>query len=203
LECCISFWVCFQAIQATLQCFVQFICFFGFCILCWVYDHSATIQGDSEEILLLGDRPPTKKGVSILFATILTVLATIGISLIPLKEIPLILGLIATCCSCIQFIPQVITTILHGFQSLSIVMLLIQFPGSIVFVYSILKQQGTDWTSWITFFVCGIFQLLLILIYCYQNTLGVVPLGYQPVPGEEAGPIEEENQDEVAPVINE
>jgi hypothetical protein len=46
-----------------------------------------------------------------------------------------------------------------------------------------MKQQGTDWTTWIPFFVCGVFQLILILIYLYQMFV-CVGFGYERVADE-------------------
>jgi hypothetical protein len=43
--------------------------------------------------------------------------------------------------------------------------LLIQAPGSFLFVYSLAIQPGTNWTSWISFAFSGTFQFMLILMY--------------------------------------
>jgi magnesium-transporting ATPase (P-type) len=75
-------------------------------------------------------------------------------------------GLLSTLTGTIQFVPQIATTLItRKFGSLSIATLLMQCPGSFVFVYSLMTQPGTNWTSWISFLVCGIFQFLLICMY--------------------------------------
>lgn len=48
--------------------------------------------------------------------------------------------------------------------------MLIQAPGSFVFVYSLAIQPGTNWTTWISFAVCGSFQFLLIVLYIIFET---------------------------------
>ena len=65
-----------------------------------------------------------------------------------------------------QYVPQVLHTIVRrDFGSLSLPALLMQSPGSFLFAYSLSLQDGTNWTSWISFLVCGSLQAVLILLY--------------------------------------
>ncbi|KAI8799867.1 hypothetical protein BJ742DRAFT_780930 [Cladochytrium replicatum] len=74
-----------------------------------------------------------------------------------------VLGLIATGTSLFMWMPQIVETwIQQRVGALSIPMLLMQAPGSFVFVYSITKQPGANWTSWVSFLVAGILQCVLL-----------------------------------------
>jgi hypothetical protein len=57
-----------------------------------------------------------------------------------------------------------------------------QCPGSFAFVYSLSIQPGTNWTSWISFVVCGTFQGALIVMYYIFN---YARNGYEPLDAEE------------------
>ncbi|KAI9598440.1 hypothetical protein BDF19DRAFT_234775 [Syncephalis fuscata] len=46
--------------------------------------------------------------------------------------------------------------------ALSIPMMLIQTPGSFVFVYTLASREGTNWTTWITYLVSGCLQGVLL-----------------------------------------
>lgn len=77
-----------------------------------------------------------------------------------------------------QYIPQIIETLrLKLVGSLSIPMMIIQTPGSFIFVYSLAIRPGFNWTTWIVYFVTGILQgLLLVLCVLWkvrQQALGI------------------------------
>lgn len=57
-----------------------------------------------------------------------------------------------------------------------------QCPGSFLFVYSLILQPGINWTSWISFAICGTFQGILIIMYVWFRYLSA---GYQPIPQQE------------------
>ncbi|KAI8905818.1 hypothetical protein EDD86DRAFT_210883, partial [Gorgonomyces haynaldii] len=78
------------------------------------------------------------------------------------------LGVVAAVTGVFQFVPQVIHTIMtRDFGSLSVVSLGMMAPGSFVFAISLAMQPGTNWTSWISFAVCGVLQAFLILLWIY------------------------------------
>lgn len=64
--------------------------------------------------------------------------------------------------------------------------MLIQVPGSILFVISIVLGEGTDWTSWIPYAVTGAMQGCLLAICIAwkirQDRLGIDSFG-NPLPG--------------------
>lgn len=74
-------------------------------------------------------------------------------------------GIISMLLASIQYIPQILETIKRGeMGALSIPMMLIQCPGALLFIYSIQIRPGTNWTSWITYAVAGMSQLILICL---------------------------------------
>ena len=77
-------------------------------------------------------------------------------------------GIVCTVLSCIQYIPQIIRTwTTKHVGSLSATTLAIQAPGSFFFAYTIAYREGTDLTTWMSFFVSGIFQVILVCICVY------------------------------------
>ncbi|GAA5862856.1 hypothetical protein JCM3774_006664 [Rhodotorula dairenensis] len=87
-------------------------------------------------------------------------------------------GLMSVVLACVQYTPQLV----HTYQrklvgSLSIPMMMIQTPGSFVFVYTLAIRPNVDVTGWLTYFITGLLQgYLLILCILYkrrQRALGV------------------------------
>ncbi|GAA5992488.1 hypothetical protein JCM10908_000845 [Rhodotorula pacifica] len=87
-------------------------------------------------------------------------------------------GLMSVVLACVQYTPQLV----HTYQrklvgSLSIPMMLIQTPGSFVFVYTLAIRPNVDVTGWLTYFITGLLQgYLLVLCLLYkrrQRALGV------------------------------
>ncbi|GAA5883382.1 hypothetical protein JCM16303_006721 [Sporobolomyces ruberrimus] len=88
------------------------------------------------------------------------------------------LGLLAVGLGCAQYAPQLVLTARKKLVgSLSIPMMLLQTPGSFVFVYTLAIRPGVDFTGWAPYFVTGILQgtlLILCLIFKRrQKKIGV------------------------------
>jgi hypothetical protein len=69
-----------------------------------------------------------------------------------------------------QYAPQIYKTYkaqLVG--ALSLGTMVIQVPGSVLFVVSIAVRQGTDWTSWLAYAVTGGMQGALLVGYCARG----------------------------------
>ncbi|KAJ3273798.1 hypothetical protein HDV01_003925 [Terramyces sp. JEL0728] len=81
-----------------------------------------------------------------------------------------LLGIVSAVSGIFQFVPQVVHTgITREFGSLSLSTLMMQCPGSFAFAYSLSIQPGTNWTSWISFVICGILQGILVsmwVVFC-------------------------------------
>lgn len=94
-----------------------------------------------------------------------------------LRRLATFCGLSATLLAILQYAPQIYKTYRSGLVgALSIGTMLIQVPGSILFVVSIMLGDGTDWTSWIPYAVTGAMQGVLLGI-CVAWTLRQRRLG--------------------------
>ncbi|GAA94580.1 uncharacterized protein L969DRAFT_97376 [Mixia osmundae IAM 14324] len=92
------------------------------------------------------------------------------------------LGVMATLLALCQYLPQLwhtARTRLVG--SLSIPMMLIQTPGSFIFVYSLAVRPGVNWTSWAVFLITGVLQGTLLVMCIFwktrQKNLGIDDYG--------------------------
>lgn len=117
-----------------------------------------------------------------------------------LRRLATFCGLSATLLAVLQYAPQIYKTYRSGLVgALSIGTMLIQVPGSILFVVSIMLGDGTDWTSWIPYAVTGAMQAVLLGICVAwtirQNKLGIDAFG-NPLPGREV------ESDERTPLIH-
>ncbi|WAQ89943.1 hypothetical protein PtA15_11A635 [Puccinia triticina] len=73
-----------------------------------------------------------------------------------------ILSLLLAAC---QYLPQIKETFQAKLvKALSIPMMLIQTPGSFLFVYSLAIRPGLNWTTWIVYLVTGILQGILLVL---------------------------------------
>ncbi|KAF8148414.1 hypothetical protein B0H34DRAFT_736950 [Crassisporium funariophilum] len=92
------------------------------------------------------------------------------------------LGVSSALLATIQYAPQ----LLHTYRmklvgALSIPMMLIQTPGGLLMVTSIVLRPGTNWTSWITFAVAAVLQgclLVMCIMWKFrQDRLGIDDFG--------------------------
>jgi len=75
------------------------------------------------------------------------------------------LGIIATVANVLQYTPQIIKTLIEKeVGSLSIVMLLLQAPGSFMVVVFQLFFYHENVSTWLPFFITGIQQIILLVI---------------------------------------
>lgn len=81
------------------------------------------------------------------------------------------LGVFATVLSSIQYLPQIYTTyLLKRVGSLSIPMMCIQTPGSVVFAASLAARLGTEgWSAWSVYLVTGFLQGTLLILAVYYE----------------------------------
>lgn len=75
------------------------------------------------------------------------------------------LGITSTLLAAAQYIPQ----ILHTYRnktvgSLSIPTMLLQVPGTAIFVYSLAIRPGIEWTSLAAYVCSGVLQLVLLVL---------------------------------------
>jgi len=91
-----------------------------------------------------------------------------------------LLGLISLVLASIQYLPQIWATWKRkSVGALSIPMMMMQTPGSFLFVYSLASRTGTRWSTWFVFLITGCLQgTLLIMCICWHfrgKRLGYVP----------------------------
>jgi hypothetical protein len=51
-------------------------------------------------------------------------------------------------------------------------MMMLQTPGTVLFVYSLVVRPGTNWTAWLTYMVTGILQgtlLIMCITWHFRN----------------------------------
>ncbi|CAG8545983.1 4909_t:CDS:2 [Ambispora gerdemannii] len=90
------------------------------------------------------------------------------------------LGVASMLLASVQYLPQIWRTWRRKtVGALSIPMMLMQTPGSFLFVYSLAVRPGTNWTSWIVFLVTGCLQGIL-LVMCIVWHFRAKRLGYGP-----------------------
>ena len=78
------------------------------------------------------------------------------------------LGSLATVIVFVQYLPQMITTFkLKDNGSLSLLMLCIQAPGGLADVLFLWIGQGDDWTTWISYLVAALEQVVLIIMIVF------------------------------------
>ncbi|KAH9818601.1 hypothetical protein DFH28DRAFT_958494 [Melampsora americana] len=87
-------------------------------------------------------------------------------------------GVVSLILACFQYLPQLRSTWkLKLVGSLSLPMMIIQTPGSFLFVYSLAVRPGVNWTTWIVYLVTGTLQgallILCILWKIRQRSSGV------------------------------
>ncbi|CAO3679097.1 unnamed protein product [Umbelopsis vinacea] len=84
-----------------------------------------------------------------------------------------ILGVLSMILAAFQYLPQIWKTWRRKtVGALSIPMMLLQTPGSALFVYSIATRPGTNWTAWITYLVTGVLQgtlLAMCIVWHYRS----------------------------------
>ncbi|ODO06106.1 hypothetical protein L198_01338 [Cryptococcus wingfieldii CBS 7118] len=116
-----------------------------------------------------------------------------------LRSLATFLGVSATLLAILQYAPQIYQTYnskLVG--ALSIGTMVIQVPGSVLFVLSLVFREGTDWTSWLAYAVTGGMQGALLVICLLwkqrQKRLGIDDFG-DPLP-------EATESNEAQPLVN-
>ncbi|KAF9553999.1 hypothetical protein CPC08DRAFT_208796 [Agrocybe pediades] len=184
VKCCrvVSLGSCIEMSAGVIQVGLQWVCFGFVFVLYMLYypEHLKYVQIDIEE----GDEHrhiPVKTPVrseewrlSVILAWItvahfiLLFLTTAYLLLTPTDAAQLslwatFLGVSSATLAAIQYMPQ----LMHTYRTklvgaLSIPMMLIQTPGGILMVTSIVLRPGTNWTSWATFAIAAILQGCLL-----------------------------------------
>ncbi|RUS32389.1 hypothetical protein BC938DRAFT_475540 [Jimgerdemannia flammicorona] len=109
------------------------------------------------------------------------------------------LGVSSMILAAFQYMPQIWKTWKRkAVGALSIPMMMLQTPGSALFVYTLATAKDTNWTTWITYAVTGMLQgllLIMCIVWHYRaQRLGVDDI--HAAPGTAAAEEEEREEDE-------
>eukprot|EP00158_Paraphelidium_tribonemae_P004675 Partr_v1_DN26905_c0_g1_i3_m7372 putative PQ loop repeat protein len=104
--------------------------------------------------------------------TMLYIICTASVTLLLFNIYPshleawaIFLGLVSLVVSSLQYIPQIVKTYrAKEIGALSIPTMIMQSPGSFLIVYSLASREGTNISTWITYFITGVLQLILLLL---------------------------------------
>ncbi|KAF9252195.1 hypothetical protein DTO006G1_2942 [Penicillium roqueforti] len=173
VACCrdISGFACFAGLLGVFQMAMQWLAFFSILLLFVIYFPRATSPTDPVGSVSSTSSGPTYRTALIVTGIcLLHALVTIIISLAVELRYPAavatwanFLGILAAILASIQYFPQIYTTFrLRCVGSLSIPMMCIQTPGSLVWAASLAARKG--WSGWS---IWGV----LVVTACLQGTL--------------------------------
>lgn len=208
IKCCkvIGFGDCIESTAGILQLSLQWFLFTVVFVLYMVYfpPHRKFVTG---EIDLGSDLPPQrfktaiksddwKESIYLSWVALIHLLCTTFVTLYLLtspspdtarrsKQISAwaaFLGVSAAVLASLQYAPQIVHTYrtkLVG--ALSIKMMLIQTPGALFMVTSIILRPGTNWTTWLSYAVAGAMQgtllVMCIIWHARQRRHGIDDFG--------------------------
>lgn len=159
LRCCITSWPfgqCIQSLIGLTQVVLQCTFFTIFLVSVYIY--------------LPSDHRVEAQVCGYILATWIALLSLGTIFVIYSNELieswAGVLGVLALLTGMVQYVPQIVYTFaVRSFGALSPHTLLMQCPGSFLFALSLAMSPGTNWTSWISFVVCGALQGMLLIMY--------------------------------------
>ncbi|OQD75922.1 hypothetical protein PENDEC_c005G07167 [Penicillium decumbens] len=179
--CCsqISGLACFAGLLGVFQIGMQWLCFFSILLLFVVYFPRATSPTNPVEPVSSTPSGPTYRTALTVTAICLlhalaTLIISVAFSLRQPSALPVwanFLGVLSAILASIQYLPQIYTTLrLRCVGSLSIPMMCIQTPGSLVWAASLAAREGAQgWSIW------GV----LVVTACLQGTLLVMAIYFE------------------------
>ncbi|KAJ5591186.1 hypothetical protein N7450_005158 [Penicillium hetheringtonii] len=183
--CCqeISGMACFAGLLGVFQMGMQWLCFFSILLLFVIYFPRATSPTDpTAPVSSQSSNGPTyRTALSITAICLLHALVTVIISVVfALRQPSAIpawanfLGILAAILASIQYFPQIYTTLrLRRVGSLSIPMMCIQTPGSLVWAASLAAREGLKgWSIWGVLVVTACLQGTLLTMAIYFEYFG-------------------------------
>ncbi|KAK9379489.1 uncharacterized protein V2V93DRAFT_373930 [Kockiozyma suomiensis] len=86
-----------------------------------------------------------------------------------------LLGVEATLLAAFQYVPQIyMTYTLKKAESLSIHTLAIQAPGGFLWALTLALREGTDWSSWLPYFLAAVLQSILLTMCILYEREGII-----------------------------
>ncbi|KAF3387665.1 hypothetical protein F1880_001104 [Penicillium rolfsii] len=184
VACCqeISGIACFAGLLGVFQMGMQWLCFFTILLLFVVYFPRATSPTDPRHSVSSTSNGPTyRTALTITAICLLHALVTVIISVAFAIRRPSalhtwanFLGVLAAILASIQYFPQIYTTYrLRHVGSLSIPMMCIQTPGSLVWAASLAAREGAKgWSVWGVLLVTASLQGTLLVMAIYFEYFG-------------------------------
>ncbi|KAI9821864.1 MAG: hypothetical protein M1827_002446 [Pycnora praestabilis] len=171
IACCkeVNGFECFVGLLGIAQVGVQWSCFTLILLLFLLFfPRSTPLTPPKSPASPSGATPPTYTlAITVTAVSLLHILLTALLSIYILALYPNIaqqwaniLGILTTILASIQYLPQLYTTyLLKSVGSLSIPMMCIQTPGSLVWAASLAARVGTKgWSAWVVYVVTGCLQ---------------------------------------------
>ncbi|QKX57245.1 uncharacterized protein TRUGW13939_04353 [Talaromyces rugulosus] len=187
VACCreISGVSCFAGLLGIFQVGVQCTCFCVILLLFLIYFPRATSVTDptnSASAEQTQDDQPTYRTavivtiISVIHAAVILVASIVIAATQPghLQAWANVLGIMSAVLASIQYFPQIWTTFrLQKVGSLSIPMMCIQTPGSLVWAASLAQRLGVEgWSAWGVYVVTALLQGSLLVMGIYFEYLG-------------------------------
>ena len=184
MACCkrVSTAQCFLNLLGFLQLLTQWAMFFVIFILFIVYfpedEKYVTItdaQEDSQQNGMTAEWKVSLVAASIVVGYMMitgmaVLLMTLMAGKLAMERAATLLGSASLLLSLCQFIPQLTRTYkLKQAGALSVSAMSMQAPGSFIFCYALAVSPGTNVTTWMTYFVGGILQTMLLMLCIYYH----------------------------------
>ncbi|KAJ6083311.1 hypothetical protein N7467_007446 [Penicillium canescens] len=184
VACCqeISGVACFAGLLGVFQVGTQWLCFFSILLLFVIYFPRATSPTDPVSAVSSTPNGPTYRtalvvtGLCLLHA-LATIIISVAFNIRQPAAMPAwanFLGVLSAVLASIQYFPQIYTTFrLRCVGSLSIPMMCIQTPGSLVWASSLAARKGwAGWSIWGVLVVTACLQGSLLVMAIYFEYFG-------------------------------
>ncbi|CAD6504726.1 BgTH12-00231 [Blumeria graminis f. sp. triticale] len=219
IACCkvISTFECTSGLLGIAQVAAQWACFSLNLILFLIFFPRATIYSNLSESMIYTWRTALTVTLTCISHGLIVAMISIIFAVIRpsyLNGWANLLGIAATALTLTQYLPQITMTWKLGHVgSLSIPMMLIQTPGSLVWAASLASRLGINgWSTWGIFLVTGFLQGSLLVMGIYfeltrRNTIrhdrGILQRG-TPESDDEGGPVGQDplGSDETSPLLH-
>ncbi|KAH8928122.1 hypothetical protein BT69DRAFT_1213221 [Atractiella rhizophila] len=208
---------CFENVLGVIQVGLQMFMFNVVFVLFMIY-YPPTLKYDIHIASLSSTHPtPTpattitktyRTSLSLFYFTFTYTVVVLSLTIgIPLFSSPgsshpsnfaAVMGIISAILAMTQYLPQLLHTFMAKVVgSLSIPMMCIQTPGTVVFILALVGREGVNWTTWLTYSVTGVCQgcllIMCILWKIRQRAKGIDDYG-KPVNGHVREWVEEQQR---------
>ncbi|KAJ5888083.1 hypothetical protein N7495_008124 [Penicillium taxi] len=184
VSCCqeISGLACFSGMLGVFQVGMQWLCFFSILLLFVIYFPRATSPTDPSSPVSSAPIGPTYRTALVIAAicilhAVITVIISAAFAIRRPEALSAwanFLGILSAILASVQYFPQIYTTLLlRRVGSLSIPMMCIQTPGSLIWAASLAAREGIQgWSVWGVLLVTASLQGTLLVMAIYFEYFG-------------------------------